>query len=339
MRKTLWGLLGLLLVPGLAAADCGGHDLMADLARSDPAAHAALLARAQTQPNAVGKFWRVSKPGVAPSYLYGTYHDTEVAGLPLDPAVIDALDKARLMQVELTLAEQARLEARVAQDPSFIFATDDAGLVSRLLARLEPSQRAEAEAVLAKRGLDLATADRLRPWMLYSILGLPACQLEAIGKGAPVLDTMLMRRATAKGVPLQGLETYEAALGAFDALPRELAPDLLGETLRGVAGEEDTRATLLALYQAGQTAAIGEVSLWAGQGVRPDPAREAEMRRLSAVFSDVLIHRRNRAWLPALSAEMAKGGVFAAFGALHLPGSEGVVALLQGQGFTLTRLD
>ena len=33
------------------------------------------------------------------------------------------------------------------------------------------------------------------------------------------------------------------------------------------------------------------------------------------------------------------GGVFAAFGALHLPGEVGVIELLRARGFEVTRLD
>ena len=47
---------------------------------------------------------------------------------------------------------------------------------------------------------------------------------------------------------------------------------------------------------------------------------------------------RNRAWIPVLTGAASKGPVFAAFGALHLSGQDGVLNLLQREGFTLEEL-
>ena len=48
---------------------------------------------------------------------------------------------------------------------------------------------------------------------------------------------------------------------------------------------------------------------------------------------------RNRAWIPVIEAAAPKGPVVAAFGALHLSGTDGVLALARARGFTLERLD
>ena len=45
------------------------------------------------------------------------------------------------------------------------------------------------------------------------------------------------------------------------------------------------------------------------------------------------------AWMAVMAPELERGGVFAAFGALHLPGAEGVVELLRQKGFTVTRVE
>ena len=95
MRRLVWIVLSLLLWPQLAAAQsaarCAGTDLLARMETADPAAHAALFRRAHAAANARGKFWRVSRDGVPPSYLFGTFHDTGIARQPLDPAVARAL--------------------------------------------------------------------------------------------------------------------------------------------------------------------------------------------------------------------------------------------------------
>ena len=57
-----------------------------------------------------------------------------------------------------------------------------------------------------------------------------------------------------------------------------------------------------------------------------------------------LMDRRNQSWIPHLTtaadaAGLADRGVVAGFGALHLPGENGVLRLLEKDGWTIKRLD
>ena len=60
---------------------------------------------------------------------------------------------------------------------------------------------------------------------------------------------------------------------------------------------------------------------------------------MMAVMGASLLDARNRAWMEMLAPQLARGGVFAAFGAMHLVGDAGVIELLRARGFTVTRLD
>jgi len=229
----MWIVLSLFLGPQLAAAQsaagCAGTDLLAQLETADPAAHAALFQRAHAAPNGRGKFWRVSRPatinGAPPSYLFGTFHDTGIARRPLDPAVAGALSAARLMLVELTEDERARLQARVASDPDFVIDIDRTGLTGQLTA----AERAVVERKLAETGLTLAIADKLRPWMLFSLIAVPQCMRREMQQGQPLLDFLLMSKAAEAGIPIAGLETYEQALGGFAAIPADMMNEILLE--------------------------------------------------------------------------------------------------------------
>ncbi|MHA1529957.1 MAG: TraB/GumN family protein [Alphaproteobacteria bacterium] len=339
MRRLILIVLSLFLWPQLAAAQatpgCAGADLLAELEAADPTAHADLFERAHAVPNGRGKFWRVSRPGTIdaapPSYLFGTFHDTAIARLPLDPAVARALAAARLMLVELTGEEQARMQARIASDPEFIL---DAGATG-LSGQLTGPERAAAERKLAENGLTLAIADKLRPWMLFSLLAVPQCMLREMQQGEPLLDTLLASRAAEAGVPVAGLETYQQALGGFDAIPADTMNMVLLEGLRSIGREEDFRRTSVDLYLAGEIAAIWEFSVHDTAGT----TGMARSHEIYAQFAAALIDARNLAWMDVLAPQLARGGVFAAFGALHLPGEAGVIELLRARGFEVTRLD
>jgi len=343
MHRILWIVLGVFLwpqtapsqaaaqAPAQAPALCAGSDLLAQLKADDPAAYAALFERAHAVANPRGKFWRVSRDGAAPSYLYGTYHDTEIARQPLDPAVAGALAGARLMLVEVTREEQARMKARIASDPGYIIDANAPGLSGQL----STDERIVAEKMLAERGVTLDVADRLRPWMLFSLISVPQCVLTEMRQGQPTLDTLLMSAAAEAGVPIAGMETYEQAIDALAAIPADTMSDILLESLRDLSGEEDARRTALSLYQAGEIAAIWEYSIFAGA----ETIGMTRSREIFAQFAGSLIDVRNRAWMKILAPELEKGGVFAAFGAMHLPGEAGMIELLRARGFEVTRLD
>jgi uncharacterized protein YbaP (TraB family) len=268
---------------------------------------------------------------VAPSYLFGTYHDTEIARQPLDPAVARVLVGARLMLVEVTEEEQARMKARIANDPNFIIDTTSPGLFRQLSA----AERAAAEKMLVKRGVTLAIADKLRPWMLFSLISVPQCTLTEMKQGQPTLDTLLMSKASEADVPVVGMETYEQAIGALASIPAETMNEILLETLRDLSGEEDARRTAIGLYQAGEIAAIWEFSILTAA----DTIGMARSRVIFAQFAAALIDARNRAWMKVMLPEIERGNVFAAFGAAHLPGEPGIIELLRARGFEVTRLD
>jgi uncharacterized protein len=99
---------------------------------------------------------------------------------------------------------------------------------------------------------------------------------------------------------------------------------------------EDYSATLADSYFAGESRMIWEYmrdESYALPGYTRDQI-DAEFARME----EALMITRNRAWIPVLTEAATRGPVFAAFGALHLSGEEGVLNLLQEEGFTLEQL-
>lgn len=309
---------------------CGGEDLMARLERNAPEQHAGILARAHEVPNARGLFWRVETEGATPSFLYGTVHSTEAASRGLPSRVAKALAASRMLFVELTPEEQEELETRLTEDPTYALNTTGPVLSERVDARtLE-----EAKAVLAARGLPLSAAERLKPWVLLSMIAIPRCEQSRIAAGMPVLDDRIAEIAQGAGLPIRGLETYEDAFAAFDRLTEQEMTTLLVDGFVTADVEEDLRRTLESLYSQGEVAAIMEFNIWYSES----RGRIPDSRASGAALQRALMVGRNRRWMSELVPELRKGGVFAAFGALHLPGEEGVVELLRERGFTVTRI-
>jgi uncharacterized protein YbaP (TraB family) len=279
--------------------------------------------------NGQGRFWQVSREGGAPSFLFGTFHSAEAIDT-LTPAIWAAFDGASRVVVELDLDQKAAMEARLATDPAFAFDVSAPPLSSRLTAE----QRAELVKALEIRGMELEMVEQMRPWLLASILGFPACHIAAMAEGAEALDIDLAERAIARGTALNGLETYQDAIGAFQRVDSDLLLASIASTSGMVASEEDVFRTNSLLYAKGEIALIGELGILLGD--LEDPDRDNRMLH-DALMSELLDHR-NRAWMTSLPGFLEAGNVFVAVGALHLPGETGLIELLRAEGYSVTRL-
>lgn len=309
---------------------CEGVNLLEQVRREDPQAYQQIIDAAHAVPNAVGKFWKAEKPGIAPSYLFGTFHDTETHRY-VDQAVWDALKAADGAWFELSEAEKQRVRKAVEADPlGMLFDLNAPPLSSRL----SPEDVESLKAALADRGLSLEAVEQRRAWWLFSVLGLPACQLQALQAGAKTLDDRLAEFSIAEGVPNHGLETFDEAFAAIESMDLEATTQIISEFGFSASIEEDLRTTWIDFYRQGETQLVVTYGKWVSLSRGSEHTEE-----VNKAFLDQILVGRNRAWMDDLTAALEAGNAFVAVGALHLPGEEGLVELLRRDGWTLTRLD
>lgn len=331
VRRGLGAVAFLCLLPQLAAGACAGRDLLAAFQTEDPDRYAAILSAAAEVRNGGSRFWRVTGPDGGVSHLFGTYHDTDAAKT-ITPPVRVAFAAAERLVMEMSEDEMARMEMRIATDPTFSFrttATDPA----LLMKGLSTAEREVVDDALAARGLSVEMARRLQPWLLFSLFGVPACQLAAMAEGGVVMDRQLAAAAAEEGKPVLGLERYEEALSTFEEIPEDEAALMIRDFLALVPLEEDMRATLLALYAQGRIGLIEAFSEDMGAAAVPGDPAEAMAR--NDRLMEGLLTDRNRSWMARLEPFLEGGGAFVAVGALHLPGETGLVALLREAGYSV----
>ena len=326
----LFLLLPILVVPGWAWSACIGTDMISELRAKDPAGIEKMFARAYEMPNPQGRFWKVEGDGFEPSVLFGTFHASEVVDSVPDQ-VWNALDRARIAVFELSQEQQAALDERMITDPSFAVDFSAPPLLNDLS---EGQVRVLTEA-LSARGLPVEAANQMRPWLLASLLGFPACHIQSLSQGAQVLDNVLAERAIDNGIKAVGLETYEEALSAFSGFDRAMLIKVLVADNSILQREEDIFHTNAMLYGAGETAVINEFGIWLTEQTQPD----YDPRTLNRALMVDLLDKRNRNWMEPLMQHLRGGNAFIGVGALHLPGEVGLIELLRAQGFTVTRLD
>jgi uncharacterized protein YbaP (TraB family) len=316
---------GLAAAGGPARAACTGTNLIEALPLAE---RAALYDAARSVPFARGNFWNLQR-GDQRVIVIGTYHFDD----PRHAATMEWLDPviaaADTVLVEAGPEEQAALAARMAADPAVLL-SEGPTLPERLP---EAEWQALAQA-LRDRGIPPLVAARFRLWYVSAILSVPACA-EASAATAAGLDGAVIASAQAHGVPVAGLEPYDTVFSAFETMPEAEQLAFVRTALASEPRSADNAVTLADSYFAGESRLIFEFARLQAAAL---PGFTPEL--LDAAFArmeDSVINARNRAWIPVITAAAAEHGVVvAAFGALHLPGESGVLALLEQQGFTVT---
>jgi uncharacterized protein YbaP (TraB family) len=264
-----------------------------------------------------GHLWRISRAGTPDSFVLGTIHVADPRVATPAPAVLDALGRSRVLAVEL-VPEPA--DARLVELELF----DDGTSLSSLVG---PQLFAMLGAELERRGLPRERLERMKPWAAMMHLGAARQPQD----GATSLDTELLVAAQARRIRVQPLELLDEQIAAFDTIPMDSQVALLGHA---IVHREALAASLEPMVAAWQRGDFDALDRLAGASHAGDPAMSAHHRRMmkSLVANrTVLMHHR-------LQLPLREGRVFVAVGAMHLPGREGLLAMLRADGYRLSRL-
>jgi hypothetical protein len=306
---------------------CAGENLTKRLSASDPEAMAEARAEAAAVPNGKGRLWKLEKPGVAPSWLFGTMHVTDPRVVTMPEAARDAFDTADTVVIEtIDILDPAKAQAALLSRPELTMFTDGSTLVSFL----DEADAQLVEEELARRGIPLALVSRMKPWMIAGMLAMPPCELERKNEGAAFLDVRIAEDARAEGKTLRGLESIGEQMTAMADLPMEFHVRGLVETIRLADLMPDIMATMTELYLEGEIALIMPTIMAAG------PETDEGDTDGYAQFEERIVLMRNRVMAERAAPILAEGNAFIAVGALHLPGEEGLVSLLRDAGYTIS---
>ena len=297
---ALWLASSCVLLPAQAAFQCPEPPPL-DAVVADPAT-----------PHARGLLWKIARAGRPDSFLYGTVHLADPAIAKPSPAVLAALGQARIFGLEVLFDEATlgRVAGSMRAAPPGNLGSAASGAMLR-----------EVEKRLAAYGVDADSARRLKPWAAWTTLGLPPSQATA----GEALDLRLLAQARQAGLEVFGLETLEEQVAVFDAMPLPDQLALLQDILCFADAQQAELAATIAAWQREDLA-----WLLAQGRQQASPAVQALMKRLLEDRNVILAER--------LLPRLQQGGVFAAVGAAHLPGSDGVLARLARAGFAVSRV-
>jgi uncharacterized protein YbaP (TraB family) len=264
-----------------------------------------------------GLLWQVVRPGVAPSYVFGTIHLPDPRALEIPEPVLRALGEARSYAMEAPQWDGH--DWRLYEAAQFDDGRSLEGVVGA-------ETFAQVRAALAPRGIPEPVLARLKPWAaLANIVVAPE------GYAHETLDQRLFALARERRLKFETLEGTEEHIAVFDGIPLATQVAMLRHTLEHrdalAAMIEPTLQAWLRRDLAGIHAVNERIA-----------ARYPAMAPHYRLFVRHLVENRSVTMAHRLHLRLRGGGMFVAVGATHLYGEKGILRLIERQGYRVSRL-
>lgn len=258
-----------------------------------------------------GVLWKISKQGTQASYVLGTIHSDDPSVTTLPAEVQHAFNHSRSFSAEVDMGD-----ATMRQVQEQIYLPQE----TTLLSLVGQARYRQCVDLMARHGYPEQITSRMKPWAVAVQLSLPK------PTARPVLDMKLYQMAKNRGLDIYALESIEQQLGIFDQLTTTQQITMLDEAMANFSELPDMIATLIEFYLQRNLGAMQNYSLQQMQ--KGD-------RQLASLMRTKLLAERNRHMVSSMRGLLIEGGAFIAIGALHLPGEDGVLNLLEEAGYSV----
>jgi uncharacterized protein YbaP (TraB family) len=259
-------------------------------------------------------FWEV-KGKHNTIYLLGSVHMLKPDDSALPPEALRAYAQSKTLVMELDLND-AGAEGALAGETEMALLPEGQTLSTMLGSDLFAKFKAHAAVV----GLDTDMVERFQPW--FAAVMLEQLQLAKAGFDASSgVDMQFAQRAQVDGKPIIGLETMDEQLSIFATMSDQQQREFVRSTLDESDANANETEEVVQAWKNGDTAKLERL-------MRDNTQESPELYRKLTVD-------RNRKWLPRIE-QMLHGddNYLVIVGALHLIGRDGVVDLLERQGYT-----
>ena len=256
-----------------------------------------------------GILWEVSKSGLKSSYLYGTIHvsDPDVTNLP------SQVSKALNESTQFIMEALPNVEQLMLFSQSMFF--NDGRLLSSLV---DKPIYESTKKILSAYQLGSDAVSVMKPWAAFLLMNYPP------DEGEP-LDMVLLSIAQQNGASVAGLETLKEQGELFSGLTIPEQVKLLTDTVCHYDVVEQDFKALKAFYL--KRDLEGLFNYVHRYSMEENQVYEKLMKKL--------IEDRNRIMAERMQTVLKEGNAFVAVGAMHLPGEDGILSLLEKQGYSV----
>ncbi len=262
--------------------------------------------------------WKVTRGGNS-VYLGGTIHMLRATDFPL-PAEFDvafAASQKLYFETDIGGMHSPEIQARIAREGVFT----DGKTLEKVLT---PQAWKAAQEYCARAGLPLERLQAMKPWLFTVTLAL--IELQKLEVKLEGVDHHFHKLATENGKATGSLETIENHLNHIFNLGRGHESEMIRKSIDDLSDLPRVLTQIIAAWRSGDMARLDKLMI-------------RDMReKYPAVFKDLLADR-NAAWLPKIEAMLASQEVeFVLAGVGHMPGKEGLLALLRARGCTVEQI-
>lgn len=258
-----------------------------------------------------GVFWAIEKDGQKSGYLLGTIHSEDPRVLDFSQAFLDKLNSCQVYAMEMVpdLPTLHKLtEYMNYQDGQTLESVIGAERFS-LLKNAMSGYQIPADFI-----------NHMKPWAAIMTLSTPAPETGFF------MDLSLSLRASGNGIDVVGLETLEQQLSFLQDMPLEMQMTLLDQAISDVDQVEAMQTEMVDAYLSNSLQGLRSITDHEFEAVGPE---------VQDYFYENGIAKRNHHMLASLLPFLEQQQVFVAVGALHLPGEQGLLALLGNNGYQL----
>lgn len=261
-----------------------------------------------------GLLWKIETKGLAPSYLFGTFHtsDPRITTLPCPVEEVFTRTASYTMEV---IANGAGITSMA----EAMYFSEGKKLKDVL------GDTLYQETLRSVRGSDGAPGvgiDNMKPWAVMMMLSSPRP-----GSGL-FLDMALQLRAIYGNKPTYGLESMREQIAVFNDMPLDDQIVLLRDAVQSTQRAQEAMEEITQAYLKRDLGALLTLS----EKYKPEDAR------IYADMMDRLLVQRNINMATRMRARLQEGNAFIAVGALHLPGATGLLHILREAGHRVTRV-
>ena len=259
--------------------------------------------------------WKIEKAELtSPSYLFGTIHIIPKDDFFYPTGTLSAIEATKTMVFEIDMSVMSDMSQQMALMGKAVM--KDGKKLSDLLS---DEEYAVVKNHFDKMGLPIGLFERMKPAFL-TIFASEDMSPQVLQNGdMKSYEMEFLEIGESKEMGTGGLETVEYQLSVFDSIPYTDQAKMLVESIQNAGEGEDDLAKMISIY------------------------KDQDLKGMQNLFSDesmgdmdILLNNRNKNWIAPMKEYMSKSPTFFAVGAGHLVGEEGVIALLRGEGYTVT---
>lgn len=261
-------------------------------------------------------FWKISGNGLAqPSFLYGTMHVSDARVFNFSDSVMPAFSSCSAYAMELDMAEATGFE-------SLGKMMMGKNLSIKKMIPAEQYHTLDSIFKIANKGLSVKLFDNFSPILLQTMIELQSMGVSDsfIEGNSEALDVYFNTLAKKQKKKVIGIEKMSEQLQALNTLSYKEQAKMLTESLKELEAGKEKEYDVMRYYVQQDLD-----SLLLMNNVEPMPKK----------FYEALITNRNARMAKRIANFIPQQSTFIAVGALHLPGEDGVIALLRKQGFSV----